>query len=441
MVLVGYDAEHLFFMDPSVLTPGAYAFMPRAELDERWHDLAGLDDRRLQRMVVFVRGEGPRWAPGEGRRRRRDRPSVKVRCTRVAAMSGLLSTVQAQPTAVETLRRALAGRARPPRVSLRRARRRRQGADGVRAGAGARLRAARRGKRRRVRRVQRMHARRAAGGRGAARCTRTSSSSSEGLYDPAAIGRKTPETQELSIDQVRTLVLARAAFPPHEGRAKVFIVRRAEELSIAAANALLKTLEEPGARTHFVLLSSTADSLLPTIRSRTQRVRFGPLPDAVVAELLVGARRRAGAAGEIARLAGGSMATAATSGRSRGERAARGQFVSRAMAALERATSGERYELAADAKKGDKAALVAQIEALAAALAAAGALDGGRRRPARRRRRRPPRARARGGAAARRQRLRAAHGGGDAPAECVGVARIPASAGRRSRFATEDHEP
>ncbi len=66
-ILVGYDAEHLFFMDPSVLTTGAYAFMPRAELSERWHDLAGPDNRRLERMTVFVRGvHPPRWtASGE----------------------------------------------------------------------------------------------------------------------------------------------------------------------------------------------------------------------------------------------------------------------------------------------------------------------------------------------------------------------------------------
>jgi predicted double-glycine peptidase len=63
-VLVGYDAEHLFFMDPSVLTHGPYAYMPRAELDERWHDLAGPRDERVYRMTIFVRGSGPRWTPG-----------------------------------------------------------------------------------------------------------------------------------------------------------------------------------------------------------------------------------------------------------------------------------------------------------------------------------------------------------------------------------------
>jgi DNA polymerase-3 subunit delta' len=189
-----------------------------------------------------------------------------------------------------------------------------------------------------------------------------------GLYDPATIGRRTPETQEISIDQVRTLALARSSFAPHEGRAKVFIIRRAEELSISAANALLKTLEEPGARTHFVLLSATADALLPTIRSRTQRVRFGVLPDAVVAELLVARGLERGAADEIARLAGGSMATAVALGDPDASQR-REDFVSRALASLESRDLGGALELAEDAKKGDKGTLVQQLEALATALA------------------------------------------------------------------------
>ena len=61
VVLVGYDAERLYVMDPSVLTPGAYAWMPREELDERWHDLAGPADVRVERMTVFARGPGARW--------------------------------------------------------------------------------------------------------------------------------------------------------------------------------------------------------------------------------------------------------------------------------------------------------------------------------------------------------------------------------------------
>ena len=189
-----------------------------------------------------------------------------------------------------------------------------------------------------------------------------------GLYEPAMIGRRTPETQDLSIDQVRTLVLARSAFAPHEGRAKVFVVRRAEELSVSAANALLKTLEEPGARTHFMLLSSQADSLLPTIRSRTQRVRFGLLPPAVVNELLVARGVEVKLAAETTELAGGSMKTAlARTGPDDAAELDR-VFVERAREALARPDPSVGFELAEEGKK-NKAELLPRLEALAASFA------------------------------------------------------------------------
>jgi len=64
VVMVGYDAERFFFVDPSRATPFGYAFLPRAELDERWHDLAGEADVPLERMAVFVRGSR-RWEASE----------------------------------------------------------------------------------------------------------------------------------------------------------------------------------------------------------------------------------------------------------------------------------------------------------------------------------------------------------------------------------------
>jgi DNA polymerase-3 subunit delta' len=198
-----------------------------------------------------------------------------------------------------------------------------------------------------------------------------------GLYEPAAIGRRTQESQEISIDQVRTLVLARAAFAPHEGRAKVFVVRRADELSTSAANALLKTLEEPNNKTHFVLLSSQPDSLLPTIRSRTQRVRFAALPDAVVAKLLAARGVDVFRAQEIARLSGGSMQSALGLADDE-ESAARERFVQRALEAIEAPTLGPALELAEEAKK-EKGELATRLAALASALAAracAGATGG-----------------------------------------------------------------
>ena len=76
------------------------------------------------------------------------------------------------------------------------------------------------------------------------------------------------EATGISIEQVRRMVLERIGYRPHEGRARVFIVRDADELTVSAANALLKTLEEPGPSTHFVLLTSRPNRLLDTIRSR-----------------------------------------------------------------------------------------------------------------------------------------------------------------------------
>lgn len=109
-----------------------------------------------------------------------------------------------------------------------------------------------------------------------------------GLYRNV-LGAGASEATGIGIEQVRRVVLERAALGPHEGRSLVFIVRDADELTVQAANALLKTLEEPGKNVHFVLLTSRSSRLLDTIRSRTLPLRFGPLPDPVVADIL---RRR-----------------------------------------------------------------------------------------------------------------------------------------------------
>jgi hypothetical protein len=80
--------------------------------------------------------------------------------------------------------------------------------------------------------------------------------------------------QIVPIESVRSQVIARIGFPPHEGPIRMFIVEEATALAPPAANALLKTLEEPPGRTMFVLCTTAPDQLLPTIRSRCQRVRF-----------------------------------------------------------------------------------------------------------------------------------------------------------------------
>ena len=80
--------------------------------------------------------------------------------------------------------------------------------------------------------------------------------------------------QIIPIENIRTQVIARMGMPPHEGELRVFVIEEATALAPPAANALLKTLEEPPARTLFVLCTTAPEQLLPTIRSRCQRVRF-----------------------------------------------------------------------------------------------------------------------------------------------------------------------
>ncbi len=127
-----------------------------------------------------------------------------------------------------------------------------------------------------------------------------------GLYPAAMLGTDGTETNTINLPQIRKLVLSRAGYPPHEGRALVIIVRRADELNVNAANALLKTLEEPPDRTHFILLTCRPHRLLDTIRSRTLAVRFAPLADDVLATIL----DHHGASRDVIALAAGSASLA-----------------------------------------------------------------------------------------------------------------------------------
>lgn len=85
-------------------------------------------------------------------------------------------------------------------------------------------------------------------------------------------------------------VIRRLQFPPYEGRVQMVLFDPADHFTaptaVTAANRLLKTLEEPRPATHFVLVTTAASSLLQTLRSRCQRLRFGPLSDADLAAAL-----------------------------------------------------------------------------------------------------------------------------------------------------------
>ncbi len=94
------------------------------------------------------------------------------------------------------------------------------------------------------------------------------------------------DTGVIKVDQVRE-VIERTAYRPFEGRRRVVIVDEADALVAEAQNALLKTLEEPPAASMFVLVTARPDELLPTVRSRCQRLRFGRLSPGDIAAVLM----------------------------------------------------------------------------------------------------------------------------------------------------------
>jgi DNA polymerase III subunit gamma/tau len=76
------------------------------------------------------------------------------------------------------------------------------------------------------------------------------------------------------IDTIRETVIERAALAPIEGGRKIYILDEAHSLTADASNALLKTLEEPPEKVVFILCTTDAGKLLPTVRSRCQRFAF-----------------------------------------------------------------------------------------------------------------------------------------------------------------------
>jgi DNA polymerase-3 subunit delta' len=94
------------------------------------------------------------------------------------------------------------------------------------------------------------------------------------------------EFGSIKIEQVRDAI-ASAGYRPFEGRRRVFLIDEAESLVAPAQNALLKTLEEPRPGSVFILITSMADSLLPTVRSRCSRLRFGRLTPAELVSVLM----------------------------------------------------------------------------------------------------------------------------------------------------------
>ena len=91
---------------------------------------------------------------------------------------------------------------------------------------------------------------------------------------------------QIGVDQVRGLI-EEIALLPLEGGERVVLIEAAHRLNEDAQNILLKTLEEPPAGLVIMLAADEDDLLLPTVRSRTARIRLGPVPAREIEALLV----------------------------------------------------------------------------------------------------------------------------------------------------------
>ena len=104
------------------------------------------------------------------------------------------------------------------------------------------------------------------------------------LTEAQAEGLKRKSAPQIRVEQIREIAhfLSR---PPLEATRAVVIIRGAQLMAEAAANALLKTLEEPGKAT-IILIAPSADALLPTLVSRCQRIPFSRLATGELKQVL-----------------------------------------------------------------------------------------------------------------------------------------------------------
>jgi DNA polymerase-3 subunit delta' len=114
---------------------------------------------------------------------------------------------------------------------------------------------------------------------------------------------------DLPIDVIREFLLEKIQVKPGLSASKVFVISEAEKLNAASQNALLKILEEPPNKSFIILLCSKLDNLLPTTKSRSQIVHFGPVSEEKIIEKLSDVNKTQ--AKYFARLTGGSLGQAA----------------------------------------------------------------------------------------------------------------------------------
>jgi DNA polymerase-3 subunit delta' len=100
------------------------------------------------------------------------------------------------------------------------------------------------------------------------------------------VARAPEDAHEFPVELMKEFI-GQLALKPARGRYRIAILEDADMLNDESANAFLKTLEEPPPRSLLILVATSVEHQLPTIRSRCQLVRFPPLPAKVLAEALL----------------------------------------------------------------------------------------------------------------------------------------------------------
>ncbi len=97
----------------------------------------------------------------------------------------------------------------------------------------------------------------------------------------------THSKEGIGVDDIREQINGTVQIKPYSSPYKIYIVDEAEKMTIQAQNALLKTLEEPPSYVVILLLTTRADSFLPTISSRCITLKLKPLYDEVIRDYLM----------------------------------------------------------------------------------------------------------------------------------------------------------
>lgn len=124
------------------------------------------------------------------------------------------------------------------------------------------------------------------------------------VYPDLHVVERADDRQGITIEQIRDLQ-RQLSLAPLAGRARVGILLEMEKASEGAANALLKTLEEPAGRVVLILTASEAEAVPPTIASRCEILALRPVADEEIERHLMARGADAAAAQQAARLAGG----------------------------------------------------------------------------------------------------------------------------------------